>query len=365
MVDLLVTSQLFMTYQQLTEKYKSVKPHFHVNKMKLPLNVLPQTEEGVNQFNEIIELIHSCTNEKTVLTKSKGIAQGQGWDYQNTYAIIVSKTMIEVLFLWKDYFRFQFRRAFREEKDEMSGSRSFYAFNKICEKYGIDLTEYMTTSEQGYATKETIPSPMIDADEDILNMTLSNVHHIDIHSAHMAGVAEAFPALKAPINECYIRRKENTVYKSIMTHTWGYMQSEYGPVYYRLSHLSKAGIESTNYKIGKLTERLEQSGRIVLAHNTDGIWYSGDIYHGDCEGKELGQWSNDHINCTIRFKSKGVYEYIEDGKYTVVARGLYELDKIKPRSQWTWGSIYYTGKCYKFNYDETTEKLSMAGEYDE
>ena len=167
----------------------------------------------------------------------------------------------------------------------------------------------------------------------------------------MAGIASAFPALHDPIEYIYNRRKEpgkSSIYKAILTHSFGYMQSEYSPVYYQLSHLSKSAMVWCRNQIIDLTKRLNQSGRKVLMRNTDGIWYQGDIYHSDGEGKQLGQWENDHINCKYRAKSKGIYEYIADGVYTVVARGRYELDKVKPRDKWQWGDIYFTGKCTSF-----------------
>ena len=75
----------------------------------------------------------------------------------------------------------------------------------------------------------------------------------------------------------------------------------------------------------ELAKQLKDSGRMVLAYNTDGIWYCGEIYHGEGEGNGLGQWSNDHTNCTIRFKSAGSYEYIENGKYRISGRNkLYQ-----------------------------------------
>ena len=113
-----------------------------------------------------------------------------------------------------------------------------------------------------------------------------------------------------------------------------------------------------------LSQILEDTGRKVLMHNTDGIWYQGEIYHGDGEGKSICQWENDHINCTYRAKSKGIYEFIEDGKYTVVARGRYELDKIKPRDKWEWGDIYYTGKCCEYVFDKETEHLYIKEDVD-
>ena len=353
-----------MTYQELKERYKSVPAHLHVNKLKLPLNVFEQSDKGVKEFNEVIDLIHTLNLEKTPTTESGGISVKGGWDYVDTYVVTATKSTVEIILLYDDFFRFEFRRKFKEDKTEVGGHRAFCKFIEICKKFGIDINDYRISTDEGIEEKKQIPKPMIDADEEMLNMNLHNAHHIDIHSAHMAGVAEAFPELYAPINECYTRRKENEIYKSIMTHTWGYMQSKHSPVNYQLSHLSKAGIESTNRKIKDLTERLEASGRIVLSHNTDGIWYQGEIYHGEGEGKSLGQWSNDHTNCIFRAKSKGVYEFLEDGKIHIVARGYYELDKIKPRDQWEWDDIYFTGKIYAWEYDKETEHLSPKEKYD-
>lgn len=79
---------------------------------------------------------------------------------------------------------------------------------------------------------------------------------------------------------------------------------------------------------------------MVLLYNTDGIWYCGDVYHGEGEGKRLGEWENDHINCMFRAKSAGSYEFVEDGKYYPVVRGRTNLDLITPRENWKWGDIF-------------------------
>jgi hypothetical protein len=97
---------------------------------------------------------------------------------------------------------------------------------------------------------------------------------------------------------------------------------------------------------------LRQAGRQILAYNTDGIWYAGEEYHGEGEGPELGQWGHDHRNCKIRFKSAGAYEFIEDGKYYPVIRGLTLLDKVKDRdTEWQWGDIFNAPE-YGYYFDE-------------
>ena len=178
----------------------------------------------------------------------------------------------------------------------------------------------------------------------------------------MAGIAEYEPKLEPVINKIYKERKINPVNKDILTRTYGFMQSEWcrvninNKVYsYAFAHLSKAAMEVNNRKIDYLLDELELSGRKILATNTDGIWYTGELYHDEHEGTKLGQWKHDHKNCMIRFKSKGSYEYEEDGKYHAVVRGLTKLDKIKPREKWEWGDIYKEGSeiaMFTFDYKE-------------
>ena len=105
----------------------------------------------------------------------------------------------------------------------------------------------------------------------------------------------------------------------------GFFQSKYSPVYYQFSHLSRAMIHDNNEWIREKVKRLVDYGCAPLLKNTDGIWYSGPLYHDEDEGSGLGQWKSDHINCTWRCKSKGCYEFIENGVYTPVARGVSKL----------------------------------------
>lgn len=364
-IRLVMSFMIIKNFQELKENFMYGRLNIKsINKLDLPLNQIPITEEGMETFNSIIDLLENNGFGPMVLTRSHGICKKR-WirNIACTYAVYQTNSFIELIIASVEYkysFRIQFRRPFEKDKKEMSGNRSWLKFVGICKKFNVDITDYAI--DNGLEVKETIPSAMIDCNPLFKNVTLKNVHHIDIHSAHMAGVAEAFPKIRPVIEECYNRRKEDTAYKSIMTHTWGFMQSEW--IGYRYSHLSKAGIESTNRKVSELTELLKKSGRTVLLHNTDGIWYKGDVFHGENEGNKLGQWSNDHINCTLRYKSKGTYEYIEDGKYNVVARGLYALDRIKAREDWTWGDIYKTGDSIEFYLNKETKRIEKVRSYD-
>ena len=338
------------------------------NKLKIPLNIIPMTDEGVDEFNTIIDYIHTLELTHTPLSYSGGISTRK-YEHINTYRVIDHNSSVEIILLYDTYnFRWEFRRDYKKDNDGISGRAAFTQFKKVCQEFGIDIDSFRVSSNEGQKIKTTIPRAILDVDKKILDSTWDNVHHIDIHSAYMAGIADTFPLLYKPIEYIYNRRKEpgkSSMYKAILTHSFGYMQSEYSPVYYQLSHLSKSAMVWCRNQIIDLTKRLNQSGRKVLMRNTDGIWYQGDIYHGKGEGKQLGQWENDHINCTYRAKSVGCYEYVENGIYTPVARGKYELDKIKPREEWEWGDIYYTGQAIQYYYNPETEKLEKECEEDE
>jgi hypothetical protein len=245
------------------------------------------------------------------------------------------------------------------ENNEIKGNNAFKELNKICKKFKIDLNKYKI--KNGYEIKKQIEKPLIKLEHKIYQgMTFTNAHHLDINSAWPAALTRTNPEFTPVMKYIFDKKQElkdsgvkgdKNIYKAILNYSIGYMQSF--KAYHRASwaHLSRNAINENNRYMQDLADNMKQSGRKILAYNTDGIWYTGDIYHGNGEGHDLGQWENDHINCTIRFKSAGSYEYIEDGKYKPVQRGLTKLDTIKPRDQWEWGDIFKEeGKeiCYYF-----------------
>lgn len=219
------------------------------------------------------------------------------------------------------------------------------AYRRLCKellKDGIDLTSYMITTEEGLQVKETISSPLICwYGSSLRNIVFERAHHIDLNSSYWAGITSQYPEFLPTIKRIYDLRKKNDTYKAILTHSQGYFQGK--PLKYRLAQIAKAGIEWNNNTIVNLANAVNLSGRTVIAYNTDGFWYTGDPYHDDNEGTTLGQWKHDHVDCKLRFKSPGAYEYIEDGQYHPVLRGRTNLDEVKPRSEWEWGDIYQTG----------------------
>jgi hypothetical protein len=135
-----------------------------------------------------------------------------------------------------------------------------------------------------------------------------------------------------------------------MNMTWGMFQCAglHGAAW---AHISRDGIKDTNDRLKEITKRLVAAGRVPLCYNTDGVWYLGEVYHGEGEGKNMGEWENDHINCKIRFKSRGAYEYIENDVYHPVIRGVSSYERVKPKKDWEWGDIYQ-GIINEYSWDE-------------
>lgn len=331
-----------------------------INLKKIPLVRLQPTMEGVDEFNRIYKwFLDNKTDEwhEITFTRSGGVSVKKGTLRLPAYFVGERGTAFEMIFIIAEgQYRFLFGRSDLKKEDgtkELSGRQSYLLFRNICNKYGVDLDKYGITN--GEEVKKTIPEPMISIkSKSFLNLTFENVHHIDLNSSFMSGIALNNPELYPPINDIYSHRKdvdengERTKYakdcKDILTHTYGFFQSKFCYINhsnYALAHLSKQALEFNNHYIEDLTDRLLDHGYTVIAYNTDGLFYTGgEPFHDFDEGTELGQWKTDHVNCKIRFKSSGAYEYIEDGKYHPVVRGLTRYEKIKPRTEWEWGDIY-------------------------
>lgn len=320
------------------------------------------SESGAHEFNEILDVLdkeYSSGNiNKIVRTSSGGVSitinnfKPPMFDVIETSSPRGVTTGIEITYISDRCCRIQFRRNYLKEKDSGISGRKAYttAIGIIKDKFGVDIEKYAINNvNEAYEVKKTIPAERIEVSSKLyLNKEWDNMHHIDLNSAFISGMVNEYPDLYEPFKYMYDRRKskdkDGNVYKAVMVETWGYFQSKY--VNYKYSNLSKAGIEYCNNQLEILTKRLYDSGRIPVLYNTDGIWYRGDIYHGDGEGTDLCQWKNDHTNCRMRIKSKGAYEFEEldtatgELKYTPVVRGSTRLDKIKNRKDWVWGDIY-------------------------
>ena len=310
---------------------KHTKSSAKTNYLLIPVSVFDITDEGAKAFNKIYFWLKKQKLYQIERTPSGGIKNGPhrirpAWDIKR------SRNCIELTVLLEEgEWRIQFRSKL---PNKMSGRKAFTLFKRILRKKGIELEKYAI--ENGPDIKEEIEKPLIGAARDLFyDYTFEKVNHIDFHSSYAGGLANTHPEFREVLEELYSKREEKEEYKNILNFSIGFMQSISG-CKARWSHLSRDAIKDNNDRVKKLAETLEKKGRIVLTFNTDGIWYKGTVYHGEGEGDGLGQWHNDHTNCKFRARSAGSYEFIENGVYHAVVRGI--ANDIK--TNWQWGDIY-------------------------
>lgn len=332
----------------------NVAPNF----AKIPANAIGANEKAAEDFNKIFHWLKEQNWNKITRTPSGGISINRRNLKFPMWDVIVpteKENLTPEITICGD--GIMTRIQFRNITNKISGTKAFKTFRKILNKHDIEIDDYII--ENGEGVKKTMPAPLIAClAEELIGETLYDVHHIDFHSSHMAGLANTHPEFRPAIEEVYNNRKtgtedRNQKYKAILNCSWGYMQSiKYGRKG-EWAHLSKDALIDNNNRVLDIRERIEEAGGLPLLFNTDGIWYMADEpYHGEGEGKALGEWENDHVNCQFRMKSKGCYEFIEDGQYHPVIRGQTSLDKIKPRTEWNWGDIYQSSHIIHFYWND-------------
>lgn len=306
------------------------------NYSKIPVTICPMNDEGARDFNEFYKHVRELGYRRLKRTHSGGICTKglvlPAWDISHT------STSVEIILIdLEGSCRVQFRHNLPEySEDKISGREAMIHFKKHLEKYGIDLEAY--SDEDGYKYKEEIERPLIRLSmPQIAHKVFTNVHHIDFHNSYPAGLCNTHEEFRPAVEELYLKRRENDKYKAILNLSIGFMQSKWCG--YKWARLSRDAINDNNARIKDLAAKLRDSGHFILSYNTDGIWYTGDIYHGEGEGDDLGEWCNDHTFCRWRAKSDGAYEFVEGGMYTPVVRGC-QYDRYKPKSEWVWGDIY-------------------------
>ena len=328
------------------------------NKIDIHWSNIPVTIEGMNKFNELVELCERKIGKENriIWTPSTGIKKNGPFD---RYDIESTSDAIWLTIYYRcRVARVSFRNWKPEENGGIGGKDAFREFCKIMKTFDVKVKDWeIKNKEKALKIKSEIPSPKITINPSYWRKELNNVHHLDLNSSYLSGMKEFIPEWGPALDYMYERRKENKTMKAVMVMTCGWMQSAN---FYdaKLAHVAKAGIEWNNKHILDLADKLIESGREIIGFNTDGIWYQGDIYHDSNEGVGLGKWKNDHLNCKFRAKSNGSYEYICDGKYEPVVRGLTTLDTTKDRKDWEWGDIF-GGKVIEFSWDKDIERVEV------
>ena len=324
----------------------------HKNYLRFPKTYLHNDSEGVAKYNAVIRFMRQGLglDENTHLfTKSGGVSVGRCG-----YAIKRRKTGYEIVFCLMNTCARVILDAFskaREDGDQVGGYNSSIWLKNELAKDNVRLEDYAVSN--GEEIKRTIPAPVIDMTLMCKkDKTYEHAHHLDLNSAYASGIIAAHPEMGPTYRRLYARRAENAHMKarikSLFTNSTGFFQSEYcsfGGHKYALAGLAKDAMRWTRNTIFQYASKLMKAGYTPLLYNTDGIWYAklhdgesvkSEPYEDEGLGNELGTYKTDHADCTLRVRSKGAYEYIEDGAYTPVVRGI-------PKSAsatWTWGGIY-------------------------
>ena len=317
------------------------------NYLLIPVTRLCFNEREINIFNKIYNSFQTVQNFYTVLkrTPSGGISnEVRPTERVYRYDLIKKPYGVELTIINPDgMWRIQIMRgrsSSEMNKGVLSGHQAYYKFLKYARSYNIDLSKFEVSKEEGLAYHQETEKPLIYITSEALfkDKVIENVHHIDFHSSYPAGLANTHPEFKPLIEKLFSERKKNPVYKDMLNFFIGYMHSNF--CHYKYAKLARDAIKDSNDRVRKVAAAVERSGRPIILYNTDGFWYKGEPYHGEGEGDGLGQWSNDHLNCKFRAKSRGAYEYIENYHYKPVIRGYTSLDKTKNREDWSWGDIY-------------------------
>lgn len=336
-----------------------------INYLKIPVTYLYINDEDDRAlFNKVADYLVNSTYRNIRRTKSGGISKNNIY-YNGEYDIRDFNTNFEITFHnWLFAFRLSIGVRKNKEENKITGKKALKELKERAKLYGIDLDKYATNNDcktlkiiNGDAVHYRV-NAYIKHDEN--SEWLDNVHHIDYHSAFPGGLKKAHPEFTPLIDNLYRNRKFDNNIKAILNYSIGSMWSEH--VYNgKYVQLAIDAISTFNRDIDNLVSKLRLSGRRVLVTNTDGVWYQGDIYHNADlnEGKNCGQWENDHVNCKIRVKSARCYEYIEDDKLTVVCSGFTNLDKVKPREQWEPGDIF-NNSCKIIKYKLINNKLEKV-----
>ena len=304
------------------------KPNFKL----IPINIVDTIEE----FNLLIKQCKDNNYNNLIRAPKGGISYKDVFN-GNSYDVIIYGAASELTIGDElGYRRIQLRRA-GDDLNEGKGISGEQAFRKLTNNYKLvkDIEEETPEMDKWYQIKLLGPYQ---------DITINNVSHIDLNSAFPYYLQLIKPEFRDNVLYHYENRKVNEVSKAVMNFGIGCMRKRMKNTWEWIMHQVKKRLE----------EECNNIDGTILAFNTDGIWFQG-TWKGQ-SSKELGQFKLDHKDVTIRFKSAGAYEYIENGIYYPVQRGV-KLDLNKQ-----WGDIYkHNPKGIKLNEQGYLEEVDIYG----
>lgn len=339
---------------------------------------LAPTRESMDEINQLLDWGEQLGWKNTLEISDKGYPICRV-DNKNAYGLHEDQGPYVTIDFYTDLGNFIIRLRKVDDKEQfaLTGSQAFFKFKEMCTNEGIDLDGMSVPN--GEEIKLEIKSPLIGVNPQLVDTEISaiddmKIYHIDFHSAYPGALKETHPEFAPIINTLYSMRKEDETMKAILNLTVGYFQSQWclgtvngQVVRYAHADLARDAINTAREKLEKVTNDLRESGAIILAHNTDGVWYLGKkLKNHPLMGKDAGQFGYDYEDCQrIRFRSKGAYEFIDkEGKYHPVVRGRTKLDFVKSRAEWEWGDIYNQSQAivYSFKNGRVVELESQEAE---
>lgn len=353
--------QLNKLLEGLEMSESTLKP----NRIKIPKN--PVT---VERFNEILSFCKSNLKEY-VVTKSGGISFSKAnlskmmesfhYEHGSSWGDITILSAI-------GYVRVTHAATDISSKDEkpntMTGSAAFGIFKRLCKDHNINIENYAkdnTESERRFK-----PPLRIVIKETYFDKWHHHCYHLDLNSSFMSQLAKNYPEFKPVVQELYNKRKENTIYKSVLNNTYGYMMSKWCK--YKYAHLSKVMVTENNKVLEELMFNLIEKGYRPLMFNTDGIWYTDlfnqGAYHDENEGPDLGQWKTDYSDCDLLIQGPNNYAIVKDGVTEIKKSGQTNLDKVLSRKYWL-PCMIYSNITEPILYKYTDNGITKIGDQNE
>lgn len=320
------------------ENYYSISINGCYSKYKWPA---PNIITTSNEYNEILDFIsaNGCERHLTINGHLSKDEIGDGYCFVSSNS---TNTFEHLVIYDGRLYRFVFWPGHEEEN--ITGHSALIYFRKnageLAKKYALK------SNAEVAKVKETILKPYIklvaEADK---TYDEGLIIHLDLNSAYPAGIAATTPELAEFFNKEYKKKKEGDISaKALLNYGIGAMQS-LKLSGYRYPELSRRAIQWTREQLEQMTEkilRIDPESEII-AYNTDGMWvkFSSKIpllllKEEMSFGHELGQWKVDHIVEKLRFKSAGAYEFVEQGEYHAVVRGIPKTIS----KDFQWGDIY-------------------------
>lgn len=300
--------------------------------LTLHTNIKPIYAKSLDEFNEYVEKYE--TENEIILTKRNNISQKT---LRNLPASKIWKRGNRMEFQYIDG-RQQIRVLYAihyDESSERDASISVKALNYFEGLMNLIPTDDIEEDSKIFTAPENPFSAYYGyVDSRNTDMTINNCYSLDRNNSFMASMLDEYPQTKEYVEKYYKERLEGKnredyeqfkLYGSIFV---GWLAN---PRYHR-KHAWKKIISNSNKVIHKLRQEIEKTNEVLLV-NTDAIKFIGEYKYKD--SIELGGFKYEYKKADMYIKGIKSYAYREEDKWTFKQAGKCNLDRLKPREEWT------------------------------